>query len=125
MGRWLACTNRLPCNQCVAAYTPSWWDKPEVAAKKAGGPPCGDCRPPLHPDNAVAHDIYLRTCNQLIVAPMGGALDINILAVKAMMDLDGLDNETQRETMAQVQALARVVIGEQRRAKQASSEAGK
>lgn len=56
---------------------------------------------------------------------MGGALDINVLAVKTMMDLDGLDNETQRETMAQVQAIARVVIGEQRRAKQASSEAGK
>lgn len=116
----MACTDRVPCHQCVAAYTPSRWDtKPEIIAKKAAGPPCHECRPSLHPDNATAHELYLRTCNQLIMAPMGGALDINAMAVKTMMDLDNMPREAQRETMAQVQTLARIVIGEQRRAKQA------
>lgn len=83
-------------------------------------PPCATCRPELHPDNAEAHAIYLRTCNQLITS-MGGVLDINVLAVTTIMDLEGIAD--RRECMAKVQRIARTVISEQRRDHEAKREA--
>jgi hypothetical protein len=43
-------------------------------------------------DDALA--MYRFCSGQLIIAPMGGAIDINILAVKAVMDLYGIKEQT-------------------------------
>lgn len=43
---------------------------------------------------------------------MGGAIDINILAVKCVMDLKRVPIEDQDELMEQVQQLAGVVLRE-------------
>jgi hypothetical protein len=62
--------------------------------------------------------IYQRCSGQLIM-DMGGPVDINILAVKLMMEMESV--EDQRECLHRVQILASNVIGEQR--KEAAAEA--
>lgn len=103
---------RSSCDDCRTAYAPTRWDTPAEREKKKNGPPCATCRPSVHPDNATAHAMYQRCSGQLIYAPMGGAVDINILAVKCVMDLKRITERDQDEILEQVQALAGVIIYE-------------
>ncbi|HML56579.1 MAG TPA: DUF1799 domain-containing protein [Solidesulfovibrio magneticus] len=77
----------------------------------------------MHPANALAADLYARCAGQLIVAPMGGAVDINILAVACVMDRKGIPLEDQDELLEQVQQLAGVVLRERAAEAEARREA--
>ena len=65
----------------------------------------------------------MRCAGQVIVGPMGDRIDINVLAVKTIMDLEGVGN--QAEVMEQVQTLAGLVFREQALAAEARREADK
>jgi len=62
--------NRPDCEECKEAYK---------AIKKI--PPCDTCTPPLLSENIDIVNVYLQCCNQVIIAPMGGVIDIDIKAV--------------------------------------------
>lgn len=55
------------------------------------------------PENAEAANIFMLTKNQVITAGMGSVIDINIQAVKIMMDLYEIRN--QRDCMDKVRTL--------------------
>lgn len=116
---------RKPCGECRATFASSKWDTPADRERKKHGPPCAACLPRLHPDNATAYAIYLQCSGQLILSPMGGALDISIPAVKIVMDLKGIPDQDQDEILEQVQTLAGRVIREQALAAEARREADK
>ncbi|MGB3212444.1 MAG: DUF1799 domain-containing protein [Desulforhopalus sp.] len=64
------------------------WDKIEPVKKE---PPCGKCRPGLHPDNALAVEIYNRCSDQWRFSEVTGMLTIdnsNIQVVLAAMRID-------------------------------------
>ncbi|EHJ49492.1 hypothetical protein DFW101_3496 [Solidesulfovibrio carbinoliphilus subsp. oakridgensis] len=87
--------------------------------RKKNGPPCGKCRPDIAPGNVEAYGIWSRCRGQLILG-FGGAVDINVVAVKTIMDLEEV--EDQRECMAKVQTLAAIVLSEQARKREAEKE---
>ena len=65
----------------------------------------------MHPGNAQAYAIYSRCSGQLIIGGMSGIpLDINVEAVKTIMELEEVQN--QRLCMQKVQFLARVILDE-------------
>ena len=103
---------RKPCAECRAAFAPSAWDTEEDAARKNEGPPCAECCPELLPGNVDAWMIYERCQGQLIMS-LDGPVDINVLAVLAVMELEGVENK--QECLRQVQTLAQTAISEQRR----------
>lgn len=72
---------------------PNRWDTEEDTARKSKGPPCSTCIPDRVAINENALDIYRFCSGQLIIAPMGGAIDMNILAVKAAMELYGIKEQ--------------------------------
>jgi len=55
-----------------------------------------------------------------LILGFGGAVDINVIAVKTIMDLEGV--EDQAECMWKVQLLAATVLGEQAKRHQAERE---
>ncbi|MGE4536549.1 MAG: hypothetical protein AB7D37_05680 [Desulfovibrio sp.] len=112
---WLSGVDRKPCEECRRTFKVTRWDTPEEREKKKHGPPCDTCRPKEHPFNADCFRIYKRCTNQLIVAGMGNAIDINLLAVEMVMRLERIPERDQLELMDQVQELARVVLGERAR----------
>lgn len=114
---------RSSCEDCRRAFEPTRWDTPAEKKKKAGGPPCAACRPETHPDNATACRIYLRCARQLIVGPMGGAIDINLQAVELVMHREGIPESDRNEVMEQVHTLAGIVIREQAAEAEAKREA--
>jgi len=90
----------LPCEECKAVFLPNHWDTAEDKKRKAPGPPCDTCKPEYLEINADAIQIYQICSGQLIMAPMGGPIDINILAVKTAMDL--YEIEDQKECLEKV-----------------------
>jgi len=56
-------------------------------------PPCNTCRPVLLPENHAVVSVYMLTRGQMIVAGMGGVIDISIPAVKIVMDLLGVEDQ--------------------------------
>ncbi|MGD9643918.1 MAG: hypothetical protein AB7V08_14415 [Elusimicrobiales bacterium] len=110
----------LPCEECRRAYAITKWDTPAEREHKKAGPPCAACRPEVHPYNAEASSLYMRCAGQLIVGPMGAPLDINVLAVKCIMDLEGTAN--QAEVMQQVQHIAGIVLHEQAKERERRAE---
>lgn len=109
-----------PCEECRRAFAITRRDTPAERERKKNGPPCASCRPEVHPYNAEACRIYMRCAGQLVVGPMGAPLDINVLAVKCIMDLEGTAN--QGEVMEQVQHLAGIVLHEQARERERRAE---
>lgn len=71
------------------------------------------------PGNRDAYAVWCRCSGQLILG-FAGAVDVNILAVKCLMDLEGL--EDQAATLEKVQVLARIVLDEQHKRAKAASE---
>jgi hypothetical protein len=65
--------------------------------------PCGDCKPDLLPENKEALDVYLVVRGQIITAGMGTVVDIDIPAVKIVMDL--LQVKDQRDCLMKVRHL--------------------
>ena len=110
MAHWASGVDRKPCDECRAVYTIGRRDTKEDKARKAGGPPCATCRPTLMPENAEAWNVYQRCQGQLIMS-YGGPVDINILAVLAMIDLLGI--EDRLDCLEKVQAVAGKIIAEQ------------
>ena len=66
-------------------------------------PPCNSCRPVLEEDSRGIVDVYFMTRGQIITAGMGTVVDINIPAVKIVMDLLGV--EDQKECLTEVRRL--------------------
>ena len=85
----------------------SRWDDPETRAKKRNGPPCETCRPRLDPANLEITRVYEQCAGQWIMG-FSGAVDINIPAVKIVMDLEGVTD--QRRVLNGVRTLAREQI---------------
>ncbi len=77
----------------------------------------------MHRDNAIACRVYLRCARQLIVGPMGGAIDINLQAVELVMHREGIPEGDRNEVMEQVHTLAGIVIREQAAEAEARREA--
>lgn len=90
----------MPCDECKAAFLPNHWDTAEDRKRKEPGPPCTTCKPGDVGINDDALMIYQICSGQVIIAPMGGAIDINILAVKTAMDLYQI--EDQKECLEKV-----------------------
>jgi len=68
------------------------------------------------PENKEAMEIYSTVSNQMIVSGMGDPIDINIVAIKTVMDLYGVDN--QPECFKKVVMIARHIIkGHQEKSK--------
>jgi len=63
-------------------------------------PPCETCRVELDKDNEEVAMVYMMTRNQVITADMGQVIDINIQAVKTVMDLYEVSN--QKDCLARV-----------------------
>ena len=97
----------MPCDECKAAYLPNHWDTAEDKKRKAKGPACATCIPDQREANEDATMIYRICSGQLIISPMGGAIDINILAVKTAMDLYQI--EDQKDCLGKVLFLFRKV----------------
>lgn len=68
----------------------------------------------------MAFAVYQRCAGQLIFSGMGDPVDINVLAVRCIMELEELPH--QAETMEKVQLLARTVLGEQARERERRRE---
>lgn len=74
-------------------------------------PPCDTCTPELWPENRDIVDVYILCCNQVIIAPLGGVVDINLLSVdKAVERLEKPD-----EVFQDVVSLARYFIKEDKK----------
>lgn len=56
-------------------------------------PPCGQCRVEVTEENEGPLAVYMITRRQYVTAEQGRVVDINILAVKAVMDLMGVENQ--------------------------------
>jgi hypothetical protein len=63
-------------------------------------PPCRTCRVELLPENEETADVYMLTRRQAITTGMGNVVDINLQAIKTVMDLHGVKN--QKECMERV-----------------------
>ncbi|AGW13813.1 DUF1799 domain-containing protein [Megalodesulfovibrio gigas] len=105
----MAQDNRTDCDTCRAAFAPSRWDTPEDVERKKDGPPCWKCRPDVLPENTLAVDVYRRCSGQLIMG-MGGAVDINLLAVKCVLDMLHIEESAHLELMEEVQLMAQTAI---------------
>ena len=66
-------------------------------------PPCETCRAELLEENEDIANVYMVTRRQYIIAEMGRVVDINIPAVKDVMDLYQVKN--QRECLMMVRRL--------------------
>lgn len=55
--------------------------------------PCGSCKPVVDPENEDAVNAYLLTRNQVVMMGMETVADINIVAVKIVMDLFGVKDQ--------------------------------
>lgn len=73
-------------------------------------PPCDRCRVQLTEENDDVIKIYLSTRRQYITAEQGHVVDINLLAVKMMMDLYGIRD--QQRCMEKVVWLFHQFIGD-------------
>jgi hypothetical protein len=65
-----------------------------------GSAPCATCRVDLMASNEDAAQVYMQTRRQVITAGEGRVIDIDIQAVKTVMDLYEIRN--QRECMEKV-----------------------
>ena len=84
------------------------------------GPDCDECLgneegdPILYPGNIDAWKVYQATGNQLIVAPMGGLIAINQLAVWEYLDRhEGEFTKSKNEIFDQVCIMAQKIIQDQ------------
>ncbi len=77
-------------------------------------PPCDTCTPQLIPENKDVVEVYFQCCNQLIMAPMGGAIDIDIQAVDVA--IKRLKPENPDRVFKSVLNLARKQIKKEREA---------
>lgn len=100
----MAVINRRPCGECKAAFIPDCWDTKEEIEFKKTGPPCSTCKPVVHPTNNEALAVFRLCRGQVITAPMGEILGINILAVKEIMNLYDIKN--QRDCLERVMLLS-------------------
>ena len=67
----------------------------DIHEAKGTVPPCGTCTPPLMPENEEVVQVYNQIKNQVILAPMGGIIDINMNAVEiAVNRLNSPDPDT-------------------------------
>lgn len=66
-------------------------------------PPCNTCRIDLIDSNQNAGKVFMMCRGQIITAGMGDIIDINLLAVKAVMDIEGIKN--QRDCLKKVHML--------------------
>lgn len=90
---------RPDCNDCTDAH-----------GRAGNDPPCDTCTPPLLPENRETARIYFKVCNQVIVAPMGGVIDINVQAVDTVIGRS--DVADPDKVFHQVIDLARHIIKE-------------
>lgn len=90
---------KLTCEVCEA-----------IKFAKGKETPCGECMPQAMEENKEAWMIFQISRNQLIVGGMGGVIDINIMAVKTVMDLYEIEN--QCECMEKVLQMAHIFIRE-------------
>ena len=70
-----------PCEQCQ-----------EIHASRDEEPPCADCLPELMPENHEVARVYLLVQNQ-ILATMGQVIDLNIPAIKTVMDIYEIEDQ--------------------------------
>lgn len=104
--------DRLPCEECRAAFASSRWDTAEDRARKAPGPPCATCRPTLLPGNMEAFEVFNQCDGQWIMG-LDGAVALSIPAVATVMELEGVRD--RRGCLAKVLFLASVMLSEVRR----------
>ena len=90
---WFGCSDHLGCEECRAAFLPNVWDTEADKIRKKAGPPCATCLPKMYEDNTEALDIYKVCSSQLIIAPMGGAVGMDIMAIKTAMDIYEVEDQ--------------------------------
>lgn len=61
--------------------------------------------PPLMEENREAARVYMAVCNQFVMAPMGGPVDIDFRAIEVAMDIYSVQD--RRACFEKVVALAR------------------
>ncbi len=64
----------------------------ELTRKEGEYPDCADCVPELMPENIDSYKVYNRCKGQLILS-FGGEVDLNLQAVKSVMDLYRIENQ--------------------------------
>jgi len=116
--------NRTDCDTCRAVYAPSRWDTAADRERKKNGPPCATCRPEVLPENSLKVEVYRRCCGQWIMS-MGGAVDINLLAVKCVLDLMRVEESAQLELLEDVQFMAQTAIAVGREKQEQERGSGK
>ena len=62
----------------------------KIHGKRGEETPCDECTPPLLPENADAVVIWSIVQDQVILAPMGGPVAVNQLAIHEAMALYGV-----------------------------------
>lgn len=72
------------CDQCKQIYS---------GRKPPQEPPCDVCRTDLDPVNEDAGMVFMLTRGQIIPGYEGRPVDINIVAVRAVMDIYGIENQ--------------------------------
>ena len=78
------------CRQKSAERTPP--GQP-VIVRNNKGELCESCRVELREENEDAAQVYMLTRRQYVTAERGRVVDINIQAVKAVMDMIGVDDQ--------------------------------
>ena len=74
-------------------------------------PPCDKCFPQVHEYNKGIFELYNEVAGQFIMG-MGGAVDLNIMAVAWVMDRMGVDEGEQLELCNRVRYFASLVLAE-------------
>ncbi len=82
----------------------------KIHGKRGEETPCDECTPPLLPENADAVTIWSIVQDQVILAPMGGPVAVNQLAIHEAMALYGVQDK--RDCFKKVLLLSREFIGE-------------
>ena len=72
----------VPCEVCQ-----------ELNARKGVEPPCWECKPEVLDANYDAVKVYQSVQTQVIMSGMGDVIDLNIVAVKIIMDLYKIRNQ--------------------------------
>lgn len=76
----------------------------EIKEKRGEKPDCESCLPKLLPENEDAATVYMQCRNQAVFVGMDGVpVDLDINAVKTVMDLEGIRD--QRDCLQRVRAM--------------------
>jgi|WetSurMetagenome_2_1015567.scaffolds.fasta_scaffold106009_2 hypothetical protein len=96
---WIRERDRLPCDRCKFFH-----------AKRGESTPCDTCIPIPIQENADAVNVYMMVRNQVVTAGMGRVVDLNIPAVKYVMELYGVKD--QKDCLSRIMKIFHTLLQE-------------